>query len=104
MQHNFRPAHRVVRRDTRELNVVCAASALNLVRKQLFNALRAIGLDASCVVVSRCNAHTHASLDATIQCRAGDEAKLYAIADSLRRQEGVSGANWRMPLYPALAA
>jgi hypothetical protein len=88
-----RPIH--ARRHAHELNLVCSAETLNIVRKHLFNALREIGLDANQVVVNRSTADACASLAALIRCLPSQDAQLQALAETLRHHEGVSDACWR---------
>ncbi|MDE2611297.1 MAG: hypothetical protein KGL61_17105 [Burkholderiales bacterium] len=79
---------------TYHLTIVCMSSALNALRKQLFNDLNVIGLRVTQLVVTRATDDDVASATVTLACPLDSRAALTSLVMRLGEDRNVRRVNW----------
>lgn len=77
------------------LTILCESTALNVLRKHIFNELRSIGLDASQVVITPSENSGYATVMVILRCREDRQAQLETLIDALCTRSEVRRASWR---------
>lgn len=77
------------------LSILCERTALNALRKHIFNELRGIGLDASQVVIGPSEDSGCATVTVTLKCRDDRQTQLKILTEALRARAEVRRASWR---------